>query len=154
MLAGDGVDLRRKGAAGWTLHDYGDGWDGDALAYLVDRRGLDDLDALILDSPFADGLALIQRLGDPAIRRSDVPGFGDNIDRIRGCGLPTLILHGTDDRIIPVHEAESLYEAGAGRQKELLKIEGAGHNDLMMVGRSMYFGKIRDWVDSRADCGD
>ena len=30
----------RKGADGWTLHDYGDGWGGDALAYLVEKRGL------------------------------------------------------------------------------------------------------------------
>lgn len=30
----------RRGADGWTLHDFGDGWGGDALAYLVDRRGL------------------------------------------------------------------------------------------------------------------
>lgn len=35
-----------KGAAGWTLHDYGDGWGGDALAYLVDKRGLPFIDAL------------------------------------------------------------------------------------------------------------
>ena len=37
----------RKGADGWTLKDYGDGWGGDALSYLVDRRGL----------PFADAVA-------------------------------------------------------------------------------------------------
>ena len=36
----------RKGAAGWTLKDYGDGWGGDALAYLVDRRGLPWWDAV------------------------------------------------------------------------------------------------------------
>jgi len=35
----------RKGADGWTMKDYGDGWGGDALAYLVDVRGLDFLDA-------------------------------------------------------------------------------------------------------------
>lgn len=36
----------RKGADGWTLHDYGDGWGGDALAYLVDKRGLTFVDAV------------------------------------------------------------------------------------------------------------
>ena len=36
----------RKGADGWTLHDYGDGWGGDALAYLVDKRGLPFMDAV------------------------------------------------------------------------------------------------------------
>ena len=37
----------RKGADGWTLKDYGDGWGGDALSYLVDRRGI----------PFAEAVA-------------------------------------------------------------------------------------------------
>ena len=36
----------RYGARGWTLHDYGDGWGGDALSYLVDRRGLSYTDAV------------------------------------------------------------------------------------------------------------
>ena len=71
VLAGDGVDVRKNGAAwlcrlrdegnpschvyppgvgrygakGWTWHDYGTGKGGDALAYLVDVRGLDFLDA-------------------------------------------------------------------------------------------------------------
>ena len=35
-----------KGADGWTLKDYGDGWGGDALAYLVDKRGLQFVDAV------------------------------------------------------------------------------------------------------------
>ena len=73
LLAGDGVEVRRNGAAylcklrpdertaschvyppgvgklgadGWTLKDYGDGWGGDALAYLVDKRGLAFVDAV------------------------------------------------------------------------------------------------------------
>lgn len=72
MLSGDGVDVRRngnawtcrlrdeknaschlyppgvgrKGADGWTLKDYGDGWGGDALAYLVDKRQLPFMDAV------------------------------------------------------------------------------------------------------------
>jgi hypothetical protein len=36
----------QRGADGWTLHDYGDGWAGDALGYLVDCRGLTFVDAV------------------------------------------------------------------------------------------------------------
>jgi DNA primase len=42
----------RKGARGWTWHDYGDGRNGDALGYLVDVRGL----------PFVDAVAELCRL--------------------------------------------------------------------------------------------
>jgi len=36
----------RRGADGWTLHDHGDGWGGDALAYMMDKRGLSWWDAV------------------------------------------------------------------------------------------------------------
>ena len=72
VLAGDGVEARKSGTHyvcrlrpndktpschvwppgagkhggdGWTWHDYGDGKGGDALAYLVDVRGLDFMEA-------------------------------------------------------------------------------------------------------------
>lgn len=38
----------RKGSAGWTWKDYGDGKGGDALGYLVDVRGLSYVDAVRL----------------------------------------------------------------------------------------------------------
>lgn len=45
-------DMGKRGADGWTLHDFGDGWAGDALGYLVDKRGL----------PFVDAVAELCRL--------------------------------------------------------------------------------------------
>lgn len=40
--------------------------------------------------------------------------------------LPVLIIHGADDRMVPVQMAHQLYEA-AGGPKELLIVPGAGH---------------------------
>ena len=52
------------------------------------------LAGLILDSPYADGLALIHRLGGPKLIKPDLQGFEDNIDNMQKCNLPTLIIHG------------------------------------------------------------
>ena len=101
----------------------------------------------MLDSPFAYGPDLIQRIGGPGLTPADVEGFEDNIDRIRRCELPTLLLHGTADMIIPLSDAEALYRASPSRSKELVKIEGAGHNDLLIRGFDRYFAALRTHVE-------
>ena len=40
--------------------------------------------------------------------------------------MPVLIIHGNDDRIVPVHHASMLYEE-ASDPKDLWRVEGAGH---------------------------
>ena len=55
---------------------------------------------------------------------------------------PTLIIHGTRDLIIPISDAEDLYRAAPGARKQLLRIEGAGHNDIMAVGHQEYFAAV------------
>jgi pimeloyl-ACP methyl ester carboxylesterase len=106
----------------------------------------ESLAGLILDSPYADGLALIHRLGGPLLDRTALPGSQDNIDKMAGCTMPCLIIHGTDDRIIPLTDAERLHEVCRSDVKELLKIKGAGHNNLLAVGLSEYFGRLREFI--------
>ena len=62
-----------KGADGWTLKDYGDGWGGDALAYLVDKRGL----------PFVDAVAELCRLTGyaPEGWKKEAPGCPRNASK-------------------------------------------------------------------------
>jgi len=107
----------------------------------------DRVDGLVLDSPFADTLGLIRRLGGPEIDKAQCTGFVDNLDRAKACRMPTLILHGTEDWIIPVSEAEALHEASPSIQKRLVKIRGAGHNDLLVQGLGTYFSAIRSLRD-------
>jgi hypothetical protein len=103
---------------------------------------------LVLDSPFADGPALIRRLGGPEVDPALSPGFEDNIDQIRSCPVPVLLIHGTEDWIIPISDAETLYQASPSAEKRLVKIRGAGHNDLLVQGYGTYFSEIRTFLES------
>jgi alpha-beta hydrolase superfamily lysophospholipase len=98
---------------------------------------------LILESGFAYTFALIERIG--FVQLADAfesrDGFG-NLEKIGRCRLPTLIIHGERDWIIPFSDAEALFEASASAAKTLLPIPGAGHNDLMMVGQEAYFAAV------------
>lgn len=119
---------------------------GSASAILIASINTSALSGLILDSPFADGLALVRRLGSGVFQSDLEKNFEDNIDLIRHCDLPTLIIHGKEDWIIPVTEAEDLYAASPCEQKILLEIQGAGHNDLLYVGFEEYSSTMRDFI--------
>lgn len=103
------------------------------------------LAGLILESGFAYTFPLIERIGflqlPDAYEQKD--GFG-NIEKIEQVRLPTLIIHGERDWIIPVADARALFEASPASDKKLVKVPGAGHNDLMMIGRRAYFGAIAE----------
>jgi len=54
-------------------------------------------------------------------------------ERIGKVGAPVMIVHGTEDAVIPVDHGKRLFEF-ASDPKEILIIEGAGHSDLWKTG--------------------
>lgn len=107
-----------------------------------------ELAGLIIDSGFADAVALLVRLG----ATPPPEGFADHElrqeQKIAAYDGPTLIIHGTADFIIPCTDADALYRASPGPRKRLLKIAGAGHNNLMMVGMQDYMKAVAELVES------
>lgn len=66
--------------------------------------------------------------------------------KIRQIHKPTLIIHGEYDQIISVKEGEELYQSSGARDKRILIIPGADHNDVMVVKQSLYFDTIEEFV--------
>ena len=106
----------------------------------------DQMKGLIIESGFASILRLLKYLGFPA----ELLGTSDiafpNMAKIRSIALPTLILHGEHDSLIPVAEARDLFENAAAKRKRLVIINGADHNDIMLVDMERYFTAIREFV--------
>jgi pimeloyl-ACP methyl ester carboxylesterase len=119
---------------------------GSASAIHLASKYSTSLEGLVLDSPYADVGALIDRLGGPRVSLDDAPGFEDNLDKMRRCTLPTLIIHGADDQIIPVADAEALFEASPNTEKQMLRVEGAGHNNLLILGYPDYCRELKELV--------
>lgn len=119
---------------------------GTAAAIEVSAHGDEHPAGLIVESGFANTFSLLARLAlrvEGADEARD--GFG-NRDKIRLVTIPTLLIHGKDDVLIPATEGEELYCACGAKDKRLVLIPGAGHNDLMMVGMERYFEAIRQFV--------
>jgi fermentation-respiration switch protein FrsA (DUF1100 family) len=51
--------------------------------------------------------------------------------------------------LIPAEDGEELFQSSGAKEKRLLIVPGAGHNDLMLVGQTRYFEAIQDFVFSK-----
>jgi hypothetical protein len=83
--------------------------------------------ALVLEAPFASVAAEADALYHmPSLARL-MKSKWDSLDRISRITAPLLILHGTDDTVVPIAQGRALYEAAASRDKTFLAVPGAGH---------------------------
>lgn len=70
-----------------------------------------------------------------------------NLAKIGRIKCPVLILHGTDDRIVPIRHGEKLF-AAAPEPKRRLWVQGAGHEDVSDVAGDAYWQAIRKFTES------
>jgi len=107
-------------------------------------------DALVLESPFRDVLAIIG--GNPVMRvlhlfssyRFPTSQF------LEGYTGPLLVIHGDADRIIPYRAGRRVYEEAPTPRKTFVTIAGADHNDLHLVNRPRYWDAIDAFVTTLA----
>jgi fermentation-respiration switch protein FrsA (DUF1100 family) len=64
-----------------------------------------------------------------------------NLHHVRQVRAPILVIHGTDDEVIPVSHGRRLYEA-AREPKQALWVEGAHHNDVPIVAGPRYWSTL------------
>lgn len=102
---------------------------------------------LILESAAADLRRLLGRLVTPAAASVAEPLVAAHEAKIASITLPTLLLHGERDEIIPLAHATGVRDLLSTPDKTLVVIPGAGHNDILWRGGDLYFGAIRGFVD-------
>ena len=124
---------------------------GSAPAIEVAFHHQDRLKGLIVESGFASTRNLLRRLGVSHLLRDipDAAGFGNDL-KIARVAIPTLIIHGEEDEIIPVEEGRALYSLSAASRKRSLFIPHAGHNDLMVHAMNEYMEAIAAFTSSSA----
>jgi len=71
-----------------------------------------------------------------------------NKEKIRSIEMPTLIIHGEQDSLIPASEADILFENSGAKNKKLVIIPGADHNTVMFTDGELYFNSIAAFVES------
>jgi fermentation-respiration switch protein FrsA (DUF1100 family) len=117
---------------------------GTALA--TDLAGNHPCRSLILESAFTNSADMAKMLAPFLFDwRPKVPY--DNLGKIDKVKVPVLVIHGTEDEIIPVDMGRRVF-AAANEPKELYLISGAHHNDTYLVGGRAYFQRWQDFISS------
>ncbi|MFH1090115.1 MAG: alpha/beta hydrolase [Pseudomonadota bacterium] len=124
---------------------------GSASALELAANYRDQIDGLIIESGFAWAEPLLALLGveTPALKKK-----GDSFShtqKIKAFNKPTLIIHAEYDHIIPFTDGLALFEASPAREKFLLKIPGANHNDIFFRGLSEYLAAIKALAEKIMD---
>ncbi|PSO53271.1 MAG: phospholipase [Cyanobacteria bacterium QH_8_48_120] len=70
----------------------------------------------------------------------------DSISKIKSLTMPLLLIHGTDDAVVPAKMTQALHDA-ATATKQLLLVPQAGHNDVANVAGSQYQQTIQQFVE-------
>ena len=105
------------------------------------------LRGLIVGSGLANIARLVNLFG---LRSERVQELADALSaRSQSIRLPTLIMHGERDSLIPLSRATELYNSIGSKEKRLVVIPGADHNDIMLVGTKQYFSAVSEFVSPR-----
>ena len=92
--------------------------------------------ALVLESSFTS-LPEVTVFGGLLTQRMDL------LDKLRRLDLPLLVVHGTEDTLVPPGMAQRLYDAARG-PKRLVMVEGASHRWVLRGAGSTVFATIRE----------
>ena len=90
--------------------------------------------------PFVDSACVMLRLRGGYNLKDASP-----LRAVAASGIPTLFIHGDEDRMIDVGMSYELYEAAAC-EKEIFIVEGAGHAQAQDKDPEEYYGKIKKFL--------
>jgi hypothetical protein len=120
---------------------------GSASALELAENYPEAVDGLIIESGFAHSQTILNLVGIDMKRTGiDEREAFRHLDKISRYGKPTLIIHAEFDHILPYSDGEDLYRASGAEDKRLLKIPGADHNSIFMVGLSDYMKAVGEFA--------
>lgn len=135
--------VRDEGVDGGTITLWGHSL-GSGVAVEMASREASTVRRLVLTAPYTSIPAVAARYMPLLPMGTLIGDRYDNLAKAPALRLPTLVIHGDRDRIVPYDMGQTL--AGAFPQGELHTVEGAGHNDLF-VGRD---GDLLDRIAAHA----
>ncbi len=109
----------------------------------------DKIKGMIIESGFASVTRLITHLGLPS-QGIDLKSIEqERLAVLPKISMPTLILHGERDNLVPLQEAKDLFAYLGTKRKKMVIIPDADHNSLLFHGMETYFGSIREFMESQ-----
>ena len=111
-----------------TIVLYGRSLGGGPSVHLASRH---PVAGVILESTFTSTFRVVTQI--PILPWDRFNNLA-KIDSVHGA---VLFIHGTDDRVVPFHHSQVLYQR-AKQPKHFVSIQGAGHNNLLEIAWEQY----------------
>ena len=120
---------------------------GSMAALELASQHQEEMKGLIIESGFPSVMRIMFRLGMPAPAMGREKIDQESLERLKKIFLPTLIIHGGQDSLVPLENAKAIYQHLGAQEKELLVIPSATHNDIMIVGFKDYFNALQQFIE-------
>jgi len=95
----------------------------------------------LLDIPMVQQLGMMMPEMLHALERAPEPLR--TLEKMQQVRVPTLLIHGDRDEMIPVEQAVAAHEACGSGAKKLLRLRRCGHNDVRLLASSEYSEQLR-----------
>jgi len=99
--------------------------------------------AVVIHSGIMSGLRVIR----PYLESTYWFDIFPNIDLIAECRAPVFVIHGTEDEEINIRHGIQLY-LSSNKKVQPWWVPGGGHNDIEFESRSLYFEKLRNFLNT------
>jgi hypothetical protein len=109
-----------------------------------------DIAGLIIESGFAYTVPLLRFIGvdTKGLGITEADCFG-NVEKIKKCTKPLLIIHAQYDQFIPVSDADVFLKNSPSRRKQLKVIARADHNSILRFGGAGYYTCVKNFIDGQ-----
>ena len=114
-------------------------------AVAIDLASRRECGGLIVESSFTSAREMARRMFLLPLLEYVPKSRFDSRRKIGQVRCPVLIVHGTQDQVIPFSMGQELYQA-AREPKSFLPVEGAGHADSFVVGSERYLERLRKFL--------
>ena len=114
-------------------------------AVAIDAARNNRVGGLILISPFSSGYDLAVDRG-----LQKWPGLNrpfDSINKVASLRTPVFIIHGDQDRLVPIEHSRRLFAAYPGKQKQFIEIRGATHWNVVRSFRPDYWTQLSEFIN-------
>ena len=116
------------------------------------KRYPNDFSGLIIESGFADEEPLFNLIGTTAEQAGFTKKDGFlNGEKIKQYVGPLLVIHAEKDHIIPFSQGEFLYNYCPSKNKRLLPIPNANHNNILGESPQKYFKEVERFINLLSD---
>ena len=121
---------------------------GSAIA--MELAATQNVGGLILQAPFISGRRLKRCwLGEKEMPIEDNDNSFPTASRLSSIHVPTLVIHGKSDDVIPFSHGEAVFNRIASKEKAFVPVEYAGHCDFQMKLGDDYIPLLLNFISKR-----